>query len=207
MSPIYSNNGLIWNSLFQTEMLTTLTQRTRHESLPTLHLHHRDRPPRWPSGYRIRLKSGRSQVRIPLAPGLFRGWVTPVTSKLAPQWLPCQAPGGIGSVLGLVGPVSVYCEWVRWKVWSATSTSLWQHVKLSEQIHPWDTLTCCWNVKQQTNQPTTGSDRPCCLQVFSKNTNDTEQCNLWFLTIYSLCCSLLWARSHGSNGKHLNCHA
>ena len=34
----------------------------------------------------------------------------PVTSKLALQWLPCQAPGVIGSVLGLVGPVSVYCD-------------------------------------------------------------------------------------------------
>ena len=25
----------------------------------------------------------------------------------------CQAPGIIGSALGLVGPVSVYCDWVR----------------------------------------------------------------------------------------------
>ena len=25
----------------------------------------------------------------------------------------CQAPGVIGSALGLVGPVSVYCNWVR----------------------------------------------------------------------------------------------
>ena len=25
-------------------------------------------------------------------------------------------PGMIGSALGLVGPVSVYCDWVRWKV-------------------------------------------------------------------------------------------
>ena len=33
--------------------------------------------------------------------------------KLALQWLPCQAPGVIGSVLGLVGPVSVYFDWVR----------------------------------------------------------------------------------------------
>ena len=36
---------------------------------------------------------------------------------LALQWLPCQAPGVIGPVRGLVGPVSVYCDWVRWKVW------------------------------------------------------------------------------------------
>ena len=46
----------------------------------------------------------------------FRGRVIPVTSKLALQWLPCQAPGVKGSALGLVGPVSVYCDWVRWKV-------------------------------------------------------------------------------------------
>ena len=56
--------------------------------------------------------------------------------KLALQWLPCQAPGVIGSVLGLVDPVSVYCDWVRWKVWPATSNSVWQHVKLSEQVRP-----------------------------------------------------------------------
>ena len=40
------------------------------------------------------------------------------------------------------------------KVWSATCISVWQHVKLSEQIRPWDTLACCWDVKQPTNQPT-----------------------------------------------------
>ena len=39
--------------------------------------------------------------------------------KLAFQWLPCQAPGVIGSVLGLVGPVSVNCDWVRRRVGSA----------------------------------------------------------------------------------------
>ena len=44
---------------------------------------------------------------------IFRGRVIPVTQKFALQWLPCQAPGVIGSVLGLVGPVSVYCDWVE----------------------------------------------------------------------------------------------
>ena len=34
-------------------------------------------------------------------------------------------PGVIGSVLGLVDPVSAYCDWVRWKVWSTTSISEW----------------------------------------------------------------------------------
>ena len=43
----------------------------------------------------------------------FRGRVIPGTSKWALQWLPCQAPGVIGSALGLVGPVSVYWDRVR----------------------------------------------------------------------------------------------
>ena len=33
--------------------------------------------------------------------------------KFALQWLPCQVPGLTGSALGLVGQVSVYCDWVR----------------------------------------------------------------------------------------------
>ena len=47
------------------------------------------------------------------AVGIFPGRVIPVTLKLALQWLPCQAPGVIGSVPGLVGPVSVHDDWVR----------------------------------------------------------------------------------------------
>ena len=33
--------------------------------------------------------------------------------------------GVVGSRLGLVGPVSAYFDWVRQKVWSATSGSVW----------------------------------------------------------------------------------
>ena len=40
------------------------------------------------------------------------GPVVPVVRDLINQWLPCQASSIIGSVLGLVGPVSVYCDWV-----------------------------------------------------------------------------------------------
>ena len=36
--------------------------------------------------------------------------------KLALQWLPCQASGITGSAPGLVGPVSVYNDWVKTKV-------------------------------------------------------------------------------------------
>ena len=57
-------------------------------------------------------------------------------------------PGVIGSALGLVRPVSVYCDWVRWRVGSVTSISVWQDVELSEQICLRDTLACCWHAKQ-----------------------------------------------------------
>ena len=51
---------------------------------------------------------------IPTFPvDVFLGQVIPVTSKLGLQWLPCKAPGGIASALGLTGLVSVYCDWVR----------------------------------------------------------------------------------------------
>ena len=49
----------------------------------------------------------RERVRIPLARDFFRGRV-----NLAFQWLPCQAPSVTGSALGLVGSVSVDCDWV-----------------------------------------------------------------------------------------------
>ena len=42
-----------------------------------------------------------------LSVGILPGRDIPVTSKLALQWLPCQAPGDIGSVLGLVGSVRI----------------------------------------------------------------------------------------------------
>ena len=88
----------------------------------------------WPSGYGVCLESGRSWVWILFVPGFLRGRVIPVTSKSALRWLPCQAPGIVGSVLGLVSLVSVYCDEVVWKVWSATSISVWQYVKLSRSV-------------------------------------------------------------------------
>ena len=51
------------------------------------------------------------QSSIPLVPWIFfPGCFIPVTSKLVLQWLPCQVPGVIGSALGVVCPVSVFCE-------------------------------------------------------------------------------------------------
>ena len=37
--------------------------------------------------------------------------------------------------------------------------SVSQHGKLSEQIRPWDTPACCWDVKQPTNKQTNSSVR------------------------------------------------
>ena len=52
-----------------------------------------------------------------------------MTYKLALQWLPCQAPGVIGSALGLVGPGVSILRLGEVEVRSATSISVWQHVK------------------------------------------------------------------------------
>ena len=76
---------------------------------------------------------------------LFTGQVTPVTQNLALQWLPSQAPGVVGSTLGLVGPVSIFCDWARYQVSSAASFSAWQLVHLTKQIRPWDTRACYWD--------------------------------------------------------------
>ena len=47
----------------------------------------------------------------------FPGRVTPVTYKLAPQWLPCQAPGTIESAPGLadLGPYAPQGSRKLWK--------------------------------------------------------------------------------------------
>ena len=70
-------------------------------------------PPRWPSGSGVHLERGRCGVQFLLAPGFYRGQVIPVTLELALQWLSCQAPGVIGSVLRLAGLVLVYFNWAR----------------------------------------------------------------------------------------------
>ena len=90
-----------------------------------------------PIGLVVKASASRAEDLVfdPAGDGIFPCQVIPVTQKLAIQWLPCQAPGVIGSALELVSPVSVYCDWVRWKVFAA-STSVWQRVQLSEQIRP-----------------------------------------------------------------------
>ena len=87
-------------------------------------------PPRWSSGKTSVSRAEDPGFEFRLRRDFFRGRVIPVTYKLEPQWLPCRAPGVIGSAPGLVGPMSVYCDWVRWKVGSAAFISVWQHAKI-----------------------------------------------------------------------------
>ena len=61
-------------------------------------------PPRWLCG---KVSASRAGDRD-LLPGRH------TTTKLALLYLTCQTPGAIRSVLGLVSPVSVYCDWARW---------------------------------------------------------------------------------------------
>ena len=63
------------------------------------------------------------------------------------------------------GKPSVSILWLGEEVWSAISVSLWQHVKLSEQIRPWDTLACCRDIMQPTK----------------------KQTQIWSLTVYLQC--------------------
>ena len=66
-------------------------------------------------GLVVKASASRAEIQglNPAYNRIFLGQVIPVTSKLALQWLPCQAPGVIGSAQELVGLVSVYCDWVR----------------------------------------------------------------------------------------------
>ena len=51
--------------------------------------------------------------------------------------------------------------------------SVCQHVKLSEQIRPRDTLACCWDVKQPTNKKAQ-LIAPSCFVQASKAGNESE---------------------------------
>ena len=52
------------------------------------------------------------------------------------EWLVCQKSDIYGSVLGLLGLVSVYWNWVGYQVSRATSISFGGHFQFSLQILP-----------------------------------------------------------------------
>ena len=60
----------------------------------------------------------------------------------------------IGSLLGLVGLVLVYCN-VRWQVWSGTAVSVWQHIQCFnclDRSTPDILWACFWDVGQSRNK-------------------------------------------------------
>ena len=79
--------------------------------------------------------------------------------KTGSSTLPCQFPGFTGSALGLVGPMSAYCDWVKCKIFfssnvylfGAARTLVWTDPPLrytsnkDEQIRPWDTRATSLN--------------------------------------------------------------
>ena len=76
------------------------------------------------------------------------------------------------------------------EVGSATSISVWQQVKLSEQIRPWDTLACCWDVKQPGNKQTY-----LCLSDWLAS---------WYACWYSMVIALVWIEALPAAGHILN---
>ena len=110
-------------------------------------------PPRWPNGKGVCLESGRSRVRIRLAAGFF--WGSSHTSDLKIGTPVATLPGdwhyrvsaGTGqpsvSILWLGEVESLICNFYR----SVAARKI-------VQIRPWDTLACCWDVKQPTNKQT-----------------------------------------------------
>ena len=84
------------------------------------------------------------------------------------QCLSCQDPRVFGSVMGLAGPVSVYCDWgLIFKFHLPGST-----YKLFEQIRPRYTLACCWGVKKIRSRDTL----VCCWDVKQIRPRDTLAC-------------------------------
>ena len=113
--------------------------------------HDSTQPPHWPNGKAFISRAADLSAIPAFTTDLFPGWIQPVTQHWYSSGLLCRTPGIIGSALGLVGPVPAYSDWVKQKVWSTTSISVWQHVRLSEEICPWNTLGCCWNIRRPTN--------------------------------------------------------
>ena len=69
------------------------------------------------------------------------------SSSTSSNWLPCLA------LLGQRWDWSARCQYTvtEWgRKFDLQLLSVWQHIKLSEQIRPWDTLACYWDVKQRT---------------------------------------------------------
>ena len=89
----------------------------------------------------------------PACDGILPGRVKPVTLK---NCTPVATTPGAWHyrVSTGTGRPSVSILWLGEVESLICNFSVWQHVQFSEQIRPWDTLACCRDVQQPTNQPT-----------------------------------------------------
>ena len=71
-----------------------------------------------------------------------------VTYKLIHFWQPCQVPGVVGSGLGLVGLVLLYCDLVRWQRLSQCGRKCNCPSRSVHEIY----IVCCLDVKQLRQQ-------------------------------------------------------
>ena len=72
----------------------------------------------------VRLENGRPGFESRFRSGSLSRWSHTSGLKTGTPVAALQAPGVTGSALGLAGPVSVYRDWARFEVWSATSISV-----------------------------------------------------------------------------------
>ena len=101
----------------------------------------------------VRLESRRSQVRIPLAPGFFSG--SSHTSDLKIGTPVATLPGAWQYRVSTgTGRPGVSILWLGEVELLICNFCLSVAARKIEQIRPWDTLACCWNVKQPTNKQT-----------------------------------------------------
>ena len=94
---------------------------------------------------------------------------------------------------------------------------MWQHVNLLEQIHPWDTLACCWDVKQPTNKLPLHWGRTCRSTLLSHTVtvywHQVNQSQCWHYNARRLAgqpleyqfldhwCDLTWKKIHDISGN------
>ena len=99
------------------------------------------------SGRVVRFQPGVQEIRgsLPAVPG----GVTPM-AELTTVDLVAALPDARCYRIGCrTGLPHVSILWGSEIVWSAASVSEWAQVPFSQQIHPGDTLACCWYIKQE----------------------------------------------------------
>ena len=99
------------------------------------------RPPLWPSAEGVRLPRPRLRSSSPCCCG--------VLPRLSYHWLQNWNSSGYPVRCPCLQVWLVRCQYIvtGWDKFDLQLVSVWQHVQLSKQICPQDTLACCWDDK------------------------------------------------------------